>query len=297
MRFAVTGANGLLGPAVVAAARAAGHEVVAIRGRSGNENAMNLLDADAPSRLVAERPDWIVNCAAIVDVDWCEAHAKEAFALNAEVPNRIATAAEAAGIGVVQVSTDSVFDGARGRYTEDDEPRPVNTYARTKLQAERMVMDAAPKAAVLRTNMFGAAAGGRQGLAEWILSKLGAGESLPGFTDVRFSPLYIGALGRTIVKVAETKLSGLYHAGAADGMSKYEFARTLATAFGYVPELIRAASSDDATWTAQRPQDTTLVSSRLAHALGERAPSIEEGVLEFRAQLRNAAPADEESQS
>ncbi len=128
------------------------------------------------------------------------------------------------------------------------------------------------------------------------MSKLRVGERLPGFTDVRFSPLYTAALGRTIVQIADAKLTGLYHVGAADGMSKFEFARAVATVFGYDPELVQPTTSTNAGWTAPRPRDTTLISVRLARALGRQAPSIEDGLLELKAQVATAtAPGDEES--
>ena len=154
----------------------------------------------------------------------------------------------------------------------------------------------AARAVVLRTNMFGAAMHARQSLAEWILAMLRKGDPVPGFTDIRFSPLYVAALGRTIARVAESKLTGLYHAGAADGISKFEFARALAETFGHDPDLVRPTTSNEAGWRAPRPRDTTLVSSRLARELGGHAPSIADGMAEFAADVSNASPeGDEES--
>lgn len=281
---------------MVKAVTAAGHEALAIGGRSAGGRSVNLLDPDAVGQLLQDEPAWIVHCAAVVDVDWCEAHPTETFALNAEVPRRIAAAAGAAGVRLVHISTDSVFDGDRGRYTEDDEPRPINTYARAKLAAELNVMEASAISVVLRTNMFGAAHRARFSLAEWVLGKLRDGEPFPGFTDVRFSPLYVAALGRTIVQVTESNLTGLFHAGAANGISKFDFARAIATRFDYDAELVEPTTSTNAGWSTPRPRDTTLISSRLAGVLGQHAPTVEDGLTEFAAQLRNASePGNEES--
>jgi dTDP-4-dehydrorhamnose reductase len=118
-------------------------------GRLGRE-LQRVLDCDAPSSAEVDllRPqtitaklahgtyDVLVNCAAVVGVRPCEDDRARAFAVNVAGTQHVARAAAGAGIRLVYLSTDAVFDGRRGHYHEDDLPNPLNTYALTKLLGE-----------------------------------------------------------------------------------------------------------------------------------------------------------------
>ena len=128
----VTGASGFLGRNFALEAVAAGHQVVGVVHRhSLNHPGIQTLGADltAPSAAKALldklRPAWVVNCAALADVDECERNSGLARLLNVDVPRSLAAACAELGVGLVHISTDSVFDGKRGNYTESDNPGPV----------------------------------------------------------------------------------------------------------------------------------------------------------------------------
>lgn len=190
----------------------------------------------------------------------------------------LATACANAGIAFVHISTDAVFDGQRGNYSEDDVPAPVNVYAETKLEGEGAVLDAFPEALVIRTNFIGASPSGSSGLADWMVSKLESGEGVPGFTDVTFAPLLTNELARIILATIESNLHGLYHAAARDACTKYDFARLLCVALGFDPNLVEPASVANATLAARRPLNTSLSSSRLETALRRRMPTVDNAV-------------------
>ncbi len=280
MRVVVTGAAGMLGSAVVRQAKRMGHDVIGIYRKSGASDGMvlDLLEESAPSTIIDRAPSWIIHCAAIVDVDWCQDHVAQSFATNCDVPARIAAAAARSSIGFVQISTDSVFDGVTGQYTEDDEPGPMNVYAETKRAAELSVMRASGEHIILRTNLFGVSGRPRPSLAEWIVRRLTKGENLSGFTDVRFSPLLVDDLAGLLFATIDSGLRGLFHAGAANSMSKFHFARALAVELGLDPELVRPSLAADTAFNAPRPRDTSLNSSRLAGLLGSPMPAIEAGI-------------------
>jgi dTDP-4-dehydrorhamnose reductase len=286
MRLVLTGAAGLLGSTFQIVARQQGHEVVPVHHRPGSTVdegiACDLLDDDAPHRLVEAAPDWIVNCAALTDVDWCQSHPDETSEVNAALPARVAAAAAAADINVLHVSTDSVFDGRTGGYEEDDTPNPLNVYASAKLAGERDVLAASDTHLVVRTNMFGWSPK-RRGLAEWILGTLRGGGTVPGFTDAFFAPLLTNHLSGVMLEAIGRGLRGLYHAGAPASTSKYEFARDLASRFALDPERVQPATMQGATFIAERPRNTSLVSRRLEQQLGHRLPSLADGVAELKA--------------
>ena len=117
---------------------------------------VDLTDPSAARELVDRlQPEWIINCAGFANVDECERDGERAELLNVELPRNLAAACAHAGVGLVHISTDSVFDGERGGYAEEDEPAPLNVYASSKLQGEQAVQAELPEALILRTNFIG----------------------------------------------------------------------------------------------------------------------------------------------
>ena len=281
----VTGASGFLGGTLALEALASGRPVV---GTAHSHNAdqpglqivrVDLTAASAVRELLGRmEPQWVVNCAAFTNVDECERDPVRARSLNVELPRALAVACARAGVGLVHISTDSVFDGERGGYTEEDDPAPVNVYARSKLEGERAVQEAYPEALVLRTNFIGVSQSRTVGLADWITFRLESGERIPGFTDVIFAPLLANELSRLVLAAIDCGLKGLYHANARDAWSKYDFARRLAAALGFHAGLVDRASLADAKLEARRPLNTSLSSSRLEAALGRPMPSVESAI-------------------
>jgi len=290
----VTGASGFLGRNLALEALASGRQVVGVVHRhSVDHPALQTVSADlaAPSAarvlLSRLRPGLVVNCAALADVDECERNPEPAHLLNAELPRSLATACAEFGVGLVHISTDSVFDGKRGSYTESDEPAPVNVYARSKLDGERAVQRALPDALIIRTNFIGTSASRRLGLADWFSSRLESGERIPGFADVIFSPLLANELARVVLAAVDCSLHGVYHASARGACSKYDFACRLAVALGLDSNLVNRACLADAKLPAARPLNTSLSSSRLETALGRQMPSVDAAISGYVA-LRSA---------
>jgi dTDP-4-dehydrorhamnose reductase len=287
----VTGASGLLGSHVVLEAVARARPVIACYGAhpvtfaKAEAVPLSLLDAAAVRRLIAtHKPPVIVHCAAETRVDYCEEHPEHASRLNVDATVAVASAAARINAKLVYVSTDSVFDGRTGHYTEDDVPAPCNVYAATKLAGEEAARTAADHL-VLRTNMFGWSPRGRT-LAEWVVDTLQRGERVPGFTDVVFAPVIVNQLAGIIGEAVDRGLRGTYHVGATAALTKFEFARLIARAFGYDPGHVTPSVSADAGLRARRPLKTDLVSDRIVAALGRPMPAIADGILMFR-QLRD----------
>lgn len=282
----VTGASGMLGANLTLALLDAGWRVAgqflhhAVIAPGADMVQADLCDPDAAVDLVRQfRPYWVIHCAATTDVDWCEAHPDEAHVALSGVTSVLARAAAECGARFLYVSTDSVFDGARGGYSETDKPNPVNAYARGKLAGECEALSGCPGALVVRTNLYGWTTGAaRKSLGEWVLGKLQRGEQLSGFTDVRFSPLCASDLAGVLIELLSRGSAGIVHVGARDGCSKFEFAREVASVFGLDAGLIDRARMADADLRAPRPMDTTLDCRRLHAMLGKTTPSVCEGV-------------------
>ncbi len=222
MKVLITGAAGMLGRDVVLAAGNAGHDVVGF-GRTE----LDVADQSAVSaKLGLERPDVVINCAAWTDVDGAEEAEEAAMAVNGKGAGNVAAAAAEVGAGVVYVSSDYVFDGAKGApYVEADQPAPLSAYGRTKLAGEEATAAANKRHFVIRSSwLFGI---GGSNFVETML-RLGAdhGEVLV-VRDQVGSPTYTWHLAYGIVRLIEGIEFGIHHMAAAGACSWYDFAREI----------------------------------------------------------------------
>jgi dTDP-4-dehydrorhamnose reductase len=287
MRILVTGAGGLLGLSL-AVELSKTHTVIAadrkaIASSAGFETVqMDLLSPDAPARLLDEtRPDAVIHCAALANVDACETDPDLAQQLNADLPGAMATAANRVGAHLVHISTDAVFDGASGGYTEEDATHPLSVYAETKLDGERQVFAAMPSAVVTRVNLFGWSASGSRSLAEFFYFSLRDGKPPKGFIDVQFCPILVNDLAEVFVAIFERKLSGLYHLVSPVSMTKYAFGVAIAERFGFDPAAIEPVSVADFGLKAARSPLLTLDTTKLSAALGRPLPDVRGGLERF----------------
>jgi dTDP-4-dehydrorhamnose reductase len=283
----ITGASGLLGLNTALEA-AKEHDVVGqVNSHPLRTDAFNTVQADllapgALERLLDQtQPEWVIHCAALANVDACETEPLQARQLNSQVPRQLAELVARGGARMLHVSTDAVFDGQRGGYTEADAPNPLGIYAQTKLDGERGVLSANPQAIVARVNLFGWSLSGKRSLAEFFFNKLLAGEPCMGFTDVFFCPMLANDLGWVFLKMLDSGLSGLYHTVGSECISKYEFGLRIARRFGLDESLITPKSVHEGGLKAARSPNLTLRTDKLAQALGVSLPGLSTGLEKF----------------
>jgi dTDP-4-dehydrorhamnose reductase len=222
MKALVTGAGGMLGRDVVLAAGNAGHDVVAL-----GHTALDVTDSAAVSeKLGIERPDVVINCAAWTDVDGAESAEEEAMAVNGAAAGVVAAAAAEMGAAVVYVSSDYVFDGAKGApYVEGDQPSPLSAYGRTKLAGEEATAAANKRHFVVRSSwLFGI--GGSNFVETMLRLAADHGEVLV-VRDQVGSPTYTWHLAYGIVRLIEGVEFGIHHMAAGGECSWYDFAREI----------------------------------------------------------------------
>ncbi len=292
MRILLTGASGLLG--LNFALQFTGqHSIVGLFNDNCLEHApfeickVDLAGKGVPEEVVDNyRPDCIVHCAAIANVDANESNPMMAQRINAEVPGELAAAAYKAGVKLVHISSDAVFDGLRGSYSERSAARPINTYARTKLAGEGAVMKANPEAIVARVNFYGWSLSGVRSLAEFFVNNLQAGKRVNGFTDVWFCPLQVNSLADLLMKMIEKNLSGLFHVVSRECLSKYDFGCRSARQFGLDERLVIPVSWLEGKLPAPRSPNLSLRVDKLEKALGEPLPDQASGLGRFYAQYR-----------
>jgi dTDP-4-dehydrorhamnose reductase len=295
----VTGASGLLGANIVLYARDLGREVAALSYAHpiyipGVEcRIADINDSQAVHTVVNSfKVDSIVHCAAATNVDWCEDHPEEAEKINVYASRQLAQFAADSNIPLLYVSTDSVFDGKRGNYSEVDETGPLNVYSRSKLRAEQEVLQLNPKAIIARVNIYGWNAQNKKSLAEWILGELGAGRTVPGFTDIYFSPLLVNDLAEVVLAMLDRRLVGVYHVVGSERTSKFEFAVRVAETFGFESKCVVPARMAAAALRAPRPLDVSLATTKIRAELGRTMPNVQDGLERFRS-LRQSGYSDQ----
>ncbi len=296
MKLLLTGVSGLLG--INFAQEMMGrHEVIGVdRGKLTHAPfkilKKDLLDDDAVDFILASaQPDWVVNCAALADLDACENNPALAHRLNAELPARLAQACKTRGISLAHISTDAVFDGEKdGFYTEEDTPRPLGVYGQTKLEGERAILSVNPHAIVARVNFYGWSLSGKRSLAEFFFNNLKNGKSMSGFTDVIFCPMLANDTARILVKMLQRGLSGLYHLVGPQAMSKYQFGVEIARKFNMHESAISPKSILSSSLTARRSHNLWLSTNKLSKDLGEDLPDFSTGLGEFYTQYQEGYP-------
>lgn len=295
MKIAVTGASGMLGSAVLR--QLSGRfQLSAIARTSGyiNENiswaCFDMRDTNLlRSWLRKNTPDVIVHCAANVNVDECENNTVETTELHVGVTSLLANYCDRFAKKLVYVSTDSVFNGQIKRaYSEIDNPDPLNHYAMTKLLGEKPVLECA-SGTVLRTNILGWGSVGNSTFFDWLFSGLKSGEKLTLFGDVIFSPITTVKCASVIERLITEEVSGLFHCGSTDRISKYEFGLLTAKLFELPYENVSCVSVETFSFDARRPKNMSLDCSKLKDALNIRLPTVRDTILDLRRQytLRN----------
>jgi dTDP-4-dehydrorhamnose reductase len=212
------------------------------------------------------KPDAVINCAALANVDACEKSPQQAHILNAEMPGWLAEDCDRHAVKLVQISTDAVFNGLKsGKYTEKDTTHQVNS-----------------SALILRVNFYGFSISQRRSLAEIFLHTLQTGKTMFGFTDVLFSPLYVVDLADIMLKMMKKDLSGVYHVTSPESLSKYDFGRNIAEKFDLDADLIHPISVEEATFlTAPRSKNLVLDPQKAQDALNMELPGQKEGLEHF----------------
>lgn len=294
-RWLVTGVTGLLG-ANAAVRLAQDAEVVGVARRLPSSApvptlAVDLTNAHERADLVARAgADVVLHTAALASLEACETDPDLARVLNAEAAADLAAQAARAGIPFVHISTDAVFDGSRGGYSEEDVPAPLSVYGRTKLLGESQVLEANPAALVARVNFYGWSPSGRRSLAEFFYHRLRRGEVTAGFSDVYVSTLHVGLLVEALLALVDERASGVLHVASREGTSKYDFGRALAREFGFDEGLVQEAKAVDVLRTP-RGSHLDLLTDRAASLLGAPLPDQATGLTRLRAEHEAGLPS------
>lgn len=277
MRILITGAAGMLGLDVAAAAADAGHEPCTLTRAD-----LDITDVAAVDTAVARlSPEVVINCAAWTDVDGAEAAEEDATAVNGGGAGNVARAAAACGAWLIHVSTDYVFDGSkRSPYVESDPAAPLSAYGRSKLAGELGVAAAAADShTVVRSSWLFGASG--TSFPKTILRLARERDELTVVDDQVGCPTFTGHLARALIDLAEQPIGGLIHLAAGGQCSWHGFAREIVRLSGFECELHRGRT-EELGRPAPRPAYSVMLTERGASI--PRLPDWRDGLAAYLAE-------------
>ncbi len=189
---------------------------------------VNLDDAAALRRVVAEwRPELLIHCAGICDVDKCEAQPEFAWAINVESVHVLLSVLPRS-TRLVYCSSDHVFGGDRGPYRESDSPHPVSVYGRMRCAAEAVILQNRPDSLVVRHGLgIGPSVGGRSGHLDWLRHRTVRGLPTTVISDEVRSVVWSDPLADRIWALAHSEIAGIRHVAATAASSRVDLARYL----------------------------------------------------------------------
>jgi dTDP-4-dehydrorhamnose reductase len=290
MKVAVIGATGQLGMDVAEEFVRNGDDVSRL---AHADIEISSLDS-VRGALAPLRPSFIVNTAAMHQVDSCEQEPSKAYLVNAIGARNLALVARELDAVLVHVSTDYVFDGLKGQpYLEDDSPRPLNVYGNTKFGGEVFVPAITDKYFILRTSaLYGVnpcrAKGGRN-FVELMLKLAGERDDIRVVNDEVVTPTSTAELARQIVVLSRTDNFGLFHATAEGSCTWYQFAKMIFQLTDTKTNLAIAAPNEFP-MKVPRPKYSVLENHRLKTLGLNCFRSWEEGLRSYLAATRRSAP-------
>jgi len=291
MRILVTGASGLLGSSF-AIKFASRHEIHSVYHKhdppAGIPVKLDLTEFDMLDEVFSSiRPDAVLHAAALTDVDLCEREKELAMKVNYDVTARLASLAKEHNAFMVYVSTDYVFDGTKGLYTEDDKPNPINHYGYSKLKGEEVTERIAEQSCIARASViYGSRpSAGKVNSALWLIEKLRRRERVNVLVDQHISPTLSSDLAEMLNEVIQRGLTGIYHLSDATRVSRYEFAQRLCDVFGLDSSLLNSARMKDMNWTARRPMDSSLDVSKAMRTLNAKPLNIGDALSQLKEEL------------
>ncbi len=227
-------------------------------------------DARGLERLFMEiQPQAVIHTAAMADIDACERDPEMARRVNIDLTGKLVNLCERTGAKMVHLSTDTIFDGRKGFYTEEDLPGPVNYYGQTKVEAERLVSAGQSPWVIARLALvmgLSAFSQGNSFLAKMIAA-LKEGKDV-GYPDNEIrSPVDVITLSRALLELAGNKFTGILHLAGNEVLSRHDLGRCIAFKMGYELSRVMVKNASDQPKRAPRPRDVSLNNAKARNEL------------------------------
>lgn len=298
-RILVTGSNGLLGqkitdlslsdPEIELIASSKGPNRHPVKEGYRYEE-LDILDPLSIKMLVDKHhPDTIINTAAMTNVDTCETERENCYALNVEAVKYLVEVCESRNIQLIHISTDFIFDGEKGPYSEYDTPNPLSYYGQTKLEAEKLIQGSSCPWVILRTIIVYGIVNdmSRSNIVLWAKGALEKGDHINVVNDQWRMPTLAEDLAGCCLLAAKKNAQGIFNASGKDLMSIIELVERVAEYWKLDKSLIRPISADSLNQTAKRPKKTGFILDKAIRELDYNPRSFEEGLAFLDTQLKS----------
>ena len=294
IKVIITGSNGLLGQSLLSLLLQdnTAYQVIGFsRGtnRSGRDD-FDYVSIDLTNQKLLEKnilklqPDFIINTAAMTNVDACENNKKECDALNVGVVKSLTALATKINAHVIHLSTDFIFDGVQGNYKEIDTPNPLNYYGVSKLKSEEILRNSKIDYTILRTILvYGEVFDmSRSNIVLWVKEMLEKKQEITIVDDQFRAPTYVVDLALACKIAMDKRSIGIYNIASNTLLSVYEIAQQIAIAFGLDANYIKAISTSTLNQTAARPMKTGFDLSKTKKELNFYPKSFTEDLQRFK---------------
>ncbi|WP_256011347.1 SDR family oxidoreductase [Desertivirga xinjiangensis] len=286
----VTGSNGLLGQKLTSLICGSGRANLIATSRGANRNPlsegylyvqMNISEQSQIKEVISTyKPDVVINTAAITNVDICHIQRELCTQVNVTAVEHLAKICKELNIHLIHLSTDFVFDGNAGPYSEDALPNPLSFYGESKVQAEQVIRDSGCKWAIIRTILvYGiTASSSRSNIVLWAKSSLEKGAPIKVVNDQWRMPTLAEDLAEGCLLTAEKEATGIFHISGKDMMSVYELVQQVGAFWNLDTSLIQPVSSATLNQEAKRPLKTGFILDKAIRELGYKPHSFLEGL-------------------
>ncbi len=293
-RILITGSNGMLGQRAVQFYSS--KENVELLATSVEEksvvDSVEYISSDIKNRDDIKKvvydycPDFIVHTAAFTNVDLSEKLREDAWKINVKGVEYIAEAARAIDAHIIHISTDYIFDGKDGPYSENAKPNPVGYYGRTKLASENALKISGTFFTILRTNvLYGIAPNSRPDFVRWVKNSLDKKENIRIVKDQINNPTFIDDLVQGINKIIDFRKTGTYNIGGKEFLNRYDFTLRIADFFELNKNLIIPITTEELKQPARRPLKSGLIILKAETELGYKPHTISESLAAMKKEL------------
>ena len=297
-RILITGSNGLLGqklvelltgqPDIHTIATASGKNRLPFTDRY-EYHEMNITDPSQIDQVLDRtRPDVVIHTAAMTNVDQCELQKEDCWKLNVTAVENLISACRKFNIFLEHLSTDFIFDGTSGPYTEEDAPNPVSFYGWSKYAAEKLVMSSDIRWAIARTVLvYGIAHDmSRSNIILWVKKSLEEGKAIKVVTDQFRTPTLAEDLAEGCYLIAKQEANGIFNISGKDFLTPYEMAILAADYFDLDKSLISPTDASSFAQPAKRPPRTGFNLTKSRKILGYEPHTFREGIVLLAEQMR-----------
>ncbi|MDP2210041.1 MAG: dTDP-4-dehydrorhamnose reductase [Bacteroidota bacterium] len=232
------------------------------------------------------QPDVIINTAAVTNVDLCETDRALAWKVNVSGVENLVYGAKMVGAKVIHFSSDYVFDGKNGPYSESETPNPISYYGRTKLASENVLKLSGIPNVIIRTMiLYGIANQVKDNFALWLANNLSENKQIRVVDDQIGNPTLVDDLAYAVLKIVEYNRSGLFHITGGELISRYGFALALAKKFKFNKDLITPIKTSILKQPALRPLKSGFVILKAETELNLKMSNVENGLTVFQNQF------------